>query len=542
MPVTSSVPPAPGDADLVLEAVSKSFPGQRALDDVQMSVRPGEVHGLLGQNGSGKSTLIKVLAGYHKPDPGAHVAVAGHDLAFGSPAASLQAGLRFVHQNLGVVDNLTVVENMALASGYARRRSGRIDWPTQAARTTRLLAKLGVDLDVDRPLGECRAVERSAVAIARALDDEAGTIRFLILDEPTAALPPTEVEHLFEVVDEVRSQGIGVIYVSHRLDEIDRLTQRVTVLRDGSSQGTFDTSELDRGGLIELIVGHSVPALATAAGRTGAPPAPAAGVLPALTVRGLASATLVDASFEVARGEILGVAGLAGSGRDELAYALVGAVPATVDHLEVAGRAVLGGLDPTAAVEAGVALVPGNRQKGSAVFPFTVRENTTLPVLARYRTGVRISARREEADTRRWIERLEVQPPDPDRALSTLSGGNQQKVIIGKWLNAAPVVALLDEPTAGVDVGAREAIYDLVRARAAEGLAVVVSSSDVEDLAALCHRVVTFRDGRICSELRGPQVTEQALLHSMMGGDPAGAGALPPVRTDAAPDRTVNAS
>lgn len=513
---------------LIVEHVSKTFPSQVALDDVSLTIVSGEVHGLLGQNGSGKSTLIKVLAGYHAPDPGGSVTVDGVTMGFGDPDESRRVGLRFVHQNLGVIDQLNVVENVALASGYTKRGRRFIDWRAQTAKTERLLAKLGVDIDVRTPLGECRAVERSAVAIARALDDEEAPIRYLVLDEPTAALPPNEVERLFELIAEVRSHDIGVVYVSHRLDEIDRLAQRISVLRDGLLVGAFDATELDRGQLIEVIVGHPVEETSGPVGRAPAadgtespradedPNGSTTGEDWALEVTGLRSATVEGASFSVRRGEILGLAGLVGSGRDEAMYALTGAVPSSIDGLRVNGTE-LDGLDPRRAVQVGVALVPGNRQRGSAVFAFDVRENTSLPSLRRYRNGLFVSKDRESAAAQSWVERLDVQPPRLDRTFAELSGGNQQKVIIGKWLNTDPHVVLLDEPTAGVDIGAREAIYQLVREHAAGGLAFVVSSSDVDDLAALCDRVVTFHEGVITTELIGHEITEEALLHSMMG-------------------------
>jgi ribose transport system ATP-binding protein len=503
---------------LVAQRLSKRFPGQLALDGVDFTVVPGEVHGLLGQNGSGKSTLIKILAGYHVPESGARVSVRGQDLHFGSPAESRRAGLRFVHQHLGILDNLNVVENVALASGYARRRSRLIDWDRQARKTERLLAKLGVEIDIWKPVADCRAVERSAIAIARALDDEEGRIHFLVLDEPTAALPPVEVDRLFEVVEEIRAQGIGVVHVTHRLDEISRLADRVTVLRDGRLQGTFDVTTLDRRGLIEIIVGHAVdPSPQNPVG----PDRPHARVPVStpevLAAVGLSSRTLGGVTFRVGAGEVLGVAGLVGSGRDEILYALGGAVPSRATSLRVGGREISGRLTPSAAKAAGIALAPGGRQRGTAVSRFSMRENMTLPTLERYVRGPLVSKRREAQDVSTWIERLDVQPPRPEQMFAELSGGNQQKVVLAKWLNTAPAVVLLDEPTAGVDVGAREAIYELIRAHAATGISFVVASSDLEDLVALCSRVLVLRDGVISCELHGDEVAEQELLHALMG-------------------------
>jgi ribose transport system ATP-binding protein len=498
---------------LSVDGVSKTFPGQRALVDVSLSVEPGEVHGLIGQNGSGKSTLIKVLAGYHAPDPGGRVLVAGTELQFSAPQESRRLGLRFMHQHLGVIDELSVVENVALVSGYAVHGSRRIAWERQREKARSLLTQLGVDLDVDRLAGKCAPVERTAIAIARALDDEGGDpIRVLVLDEPTAALPPAEVERLFDVVDQVRARKMGVIYVSHRLDEIESLAHRVSVLRDGRLQGTFEIAQIDKSRLVEVMVGERVEMSSRTPRSVTKSPTTAHAVLEVAELRG---GNLRAASFEARAGEILGFAGLAGSGGEDAVRALVGAIPARAERVCVDGQ-VLARQAPRDALAAGLVLVPANRQQGSAVHEFVVRENVTLPSLPRYRDNGRISKEREVLDVLDWIERLQVQPADSEHAFGHLSGGNQQKISLGKWLNTKPTVIALADPTAGVDIKAREAIYDIIRSIAAAGQAIVVSSIDVEDLVALSDRVLVFRDGHIVDELQGDAITEKALLHSMM--------------------------
>lgn len=505
------------DVAVRIADLSKTFPGQRALDGVSLEVHRGEVHGLLGENGSGKSTLIKVLSGFHSPDHGGRVEIHGAPLTFGSAGDAARLGLRFVHQNLGVIDQMTAVENVALVSGYRVPRGFPIRLRAQAARVRELLERFGVDVPLDRPLGACRAVDRSIVAIVRALDGLDLQRGVLVLDEPTAALPPDEVEHLFEIVREVTRHGVTAIYVSHRLDEVFALVDRVSVLRDGGLQGTRAIADLDHRALVEMIVG-TAPARAP-----GAPGARAIGaesprssdVL--LRVKGLRSSVLAGVSFDVARGEVLGIAGLLGSGREDLAYVLVGAYPGTAESVEIDGRPLQRAMNPARALRARLGLVPGNRRPGSAIGPLTVRENITLTDMRAVSRSGRISRRREDVVANRWIETLDVRPRDHERPFSLLSGGNQQKVILAKWFNIDPRVVLMDDPTAGVDVGARQAIYDLVRARVASGTSFVVCSSDHEDLVELCDRVLVLRDGKIGAELADDEIALDSLLLQTTG-------------------------
>jgi ribose transport system ATP-binding protein len=488
-----------------VEHVSKTFPAQKALDDVSLTVGRGEVHALLGENGSGKSTLIRVLAGYHLPDPGGSVTVAGEELTLGSAAASDAAGLRFVHQHLAVIQDFNAVENMALATGYTR--PAFIDWKAQAIETRRLLSLLGVEMDIWRPLSSCKPVERSAVAIARAMNTQSGDVTAVVLDEPTSSLPEPEVHQLFTLIRELTTTGIAVIYVSHRLDETFEIADRVSVLRDGIHRGTVERSELTRAGLIEMIVGrrlvdrHEVP-------RHVNPDQDAEVVL---DVRGLTAGRLNDVSFDVRAGELVGVVGLAGSGRDELSLALTGGIPVEAGTVSVHGEA-LHPLSPQRALEAGVALARSNTQAGSAVKDFRVRENLTMASLPRYRGAFRsLRSRRERGDAHALIETLDIRPTDPDQLYQLLSGGNQQKVILGRCLNAKPSVLVLDEPTAGVDVGARQALYTLLARQASEGLSVLVCSSDLEDVVTTCSRVLVMRDGRVAAELTG-ELDERELM------------------------------
>jgi ribose transport system ATP-binding protein len=496
--------------------VSKTFPGQKALDDVSLSVRAGEVHALLGENGSGKSTLIKVLAGVYLPDSGSDVLVRGERLPLGSPQASHDAGLRFVHQKLGVIPQMNAVENVALEGGFARRAF--IDWQTQAELTQSLLARLGITMDIWRPLAECRPVERSAVAIARALrpprDD--GRIRsddvpLVVLDEPTSSLPAAEVRQLFALVRDLSAQGVAVIYVSHRLDEIFDIADRVSVLRDGRLRATSDMEGLTREDLIRMIVGRELASSWERPVRHAAPEREVA-----MSVRDLSAERIHDVSFDVRRGEIVGIVGVAGSGRELMARTLAGALLPERGRLTVGGR-TLPVITPHATMKAGLMLALGNTQPNAAIGEFSTRENLTLAALGRYSRPGRLFRRREERGAGEWMTALDVRPADPDRLYRLLSGGNQQKVILGRWLHAGPTVLLLDEPTAGVDVGARQAIYALIAEQAANGLSVVVCSSDLEDIVSLCDRALVLRDGSIAAELAGDQLNEHRLLTESVG-------------------------
>lgn len=500
--------------DLAVRRLSKRFPGQLALDQVDLTVHPGEVHAVLGHNGSGKSTLIKILAGYHVPDPGGRVSVGSDELSFGAPQDSLRLGLRFVHQTLGLVERFNAVENIGLG-GYTSRWDRSIDWAAQATKAERLLARLGVSLDIWRPMDECQAVERTAVAIARALDDHGGLIRFLILDEPTAALPPTEVDRLFAVIGEVVTMDIGVVYVSHRLDEIERLADRVTVLRDGRHVGTFDADQLDRAALVSLIVG---PNAVMNADRIADKPAAPQRMAPLLEVRGLAGGALRGVSLIVGPGEIVGVAGLVGSGRDQFAKALSGNLrDVLVSSLKLSGYLLTGTLRAHELRKAGLVLAPGTRERGSAVSSFRARENVTLPVLSRYRRSGRIVRRLERDEVAELAQQLDIRPKDPERLFGLFSGGNQQKIVIAAALNQLPKVVVLDEPTAGVDVSAREAIFALVRRYADAKVGFVVASSDLEDFVGLAHRVVVLVNGRVADVLDGGHMNKDALLAATLG-------------------------
>jgi ribose transport system ATP-binding protein len=494
---------------LTISRMTKAFPGTLALNSVDMDVAAGEVHALVGQNGSGKSTLIKVLAGFHAPEAGTAVEVDGKPVHLNDAAASRRAGFRFVHQDLGLVQDLSMLENLALGRRYARGFAGRIRWRDERRKAQALVESLGYEFDVRDPVSTLGAAERTGVAIARALQD-ADAARILVLDEPTATLPKPEVEGLFSVIRRIRERDMGVVYVSHRLDEIFAIADRVTVLRDGRRVGTYPVAELDQDRLIDLMTG-------------GAPvkvdkPARAAGLDTVLDVRSLAGKVVDDASFSARAGEVLGVAGLTGSGREELLQLLFGAQPGS-GQMTVGGHTLaLSDIDPRAAMKAGVALVPADRHRKGGVLRMSLKENCTLTDLRRHRRLGALRHRSERAEVEHWLAALDVRPPVASLALDSLSGGNQQKIVISKWLRLKPRVLLLDEPTQGVDVGAKASIHALLRQAADDGAAVVIASSDDEEIADTCDRALVLNDGRIVGELAGDALSIEALGRMQLTG------------------------
>jgi ribose transport system ATP-binding protein len=495
---------------LRIDGLSKTFAGTRALSDASLDIRPGEVHALVGQNGSGKSTLIKALAGYHLPDPGAAAELSGAPFALGH---DVPAALRFVHQDLGLVLELNAMDNLALRGRFARGRAGRVLWREQERETRRILARFGVELDIHRPLAEATPVERTVVAIAAALQGWHGGEGVLVLDEPTAVLPHDEVERLFAMVREVQRAGTSVLYVSHRLDEIFDLADRVTVLRAGRVVTTEAVADVDPRRLASLMVGEDVDPdyRAPVAVRPDAPVV--------LELRDVHGHWLRGVDLDVHRGEILGIAGLAGAGVLELPYVIAGcAKHETAGRMRMAHRSDAWH-DVADAERLGIPLVPADRAREAVIAEFGVGENLTLSVLGRLGRRGRLGLREERELVARWTERLGVVTAGQDALISTLSGGNQQKVVVARCLVRDPELLVLCEPTAGVDIGTRIAIYDLIAQLSRDGLTVVVASSDAGDLLAMCTRVVVLRHGMVAAELGGDGLTQHALVRAIEGED-----------------------
>jgi ABC-type sugar transport system ATPase subunit len=501
-----------GEVVLQARAVSKSFFGSKALDRVDLDLRAGEVRALAGQNGSGKSTLIKLIAGLFDADPGGEVSCDGTSLSGGSrEVADVRRHIRIMHQDLGLVMELSAAENLA-ARGAMPWSGLQCVTEGQMSRTAEeLLEPFGLDIDVGRPVGSLTPIERSVIALA-------GTVsrfptdaepRLIMLDEPTAALPPSEVGQLVSIVRRLSEQGSAILFVSHRIEEMFALADSVTVLRDGRLVGTYGIHDITRSSLVEMMIGEAdlerhelrakeVPDDAVAA-----------------DVRGLVGRHLRGIDFTVHEGEILGIAGLPDSGSQELPYCLVGAGGPEAD-----GLVRFPARSPQwrrIAAHPELPIVPADRIHEALFEGLTVNENLTAGSLSSVSRAGFLGRSTERAMSDSWLRRLDVRSVTADAPIDALSGGNQQKVVFGRCLaQAAPIVALC-EPTAGVDIGAREKLYDVLLDAARAGTGAVVSSSDLTDLLALCTRVLVICDGQIGRELRGDQITENAMLHAMEG-------------------------
>ncbi|WP_052336576.1 sugar ABC transporter ATP-binding protein [Nocardioides alkalitolerans] len=499
---------------VAVAGLGRSFPGVRALHDVSIAFAPGTVHGLVGENGAGKSTLIKILAGAQRPDEGS-VLVDGAKVRFSSPLESSRRGLAFIHQEPNLVDDLTVAENVLLGSRDALRLRSLVDRPAMHRRYRELVAPLGLEVDPRTLVSELGIADQTLVAVARALHRQA---HFLVFDEPTAALSDLESERLFRIIGELADGGRSVVYVSHRLHEIFRLTTTVSVLRDGELVTTLPTADVgDRRSLVGLILGGAErPAVDDR--RAPVPVAP--GTAPLLETVGLGDGAKVhDVSLRLLPGRITGMAGLVGAGRTELAAMLCGASRPVTGEVRLVGSPMRF-RSPRAAIRAGVALVPEDRRHLGTLGDLDVRENLTMPFLGRFALArvLPVLDRRRE---RRWadgaVDRLSIKISGLDQSIRLLSGGNQQKVIVSRWVGAGARVFVFDEPTQGVDVGARAEIYAVMRELAADGAAILMISSDVEEVVAQSDEVLVMREGRLVAHLHDP--TEAAVLDAFYDHD-----------------------
>ena len=499
---------------LTVRHASKIFGAQKALDDVSIDVEPGEVRALVGQNGCGKSTLIKILAGFHAPEPGTEVTVGGEELPFQSPVISESIGLRFVHQDLGLVGNLDAVDNMAMGQGYITNGLKTIRWRKERAAARDALKALGYDINVRVPVAGLQMSERTAVAIARAMSDRGSAVKMLILDEPTANLPNAEAQRLYKLVRKVADSGVAVLFVSHHFDEVFEMADSVTVLRDGKHIVTRPVEGLSEDELIELVIGRTLEEHnkdAADAREHG---------LEILTLSDVSGGSVVSMDLSVHRGEVVGVAGITGSGRESVAGLVFGGMERG-GEISVDGK-VLPQNRPDISIERGVALVPAERHANASLIDQTLRENITLVDPGRHMTMGILRRRPERADVRIWLDRLTVKPGgETEYTMSQLSGGNQQKVILARWLRQEPEVLILDEPTQGVDVGAKSDIHKLIDEAAAQGSAVLVCSTDHEELVRVCDRVVIMRRGKVAGILRGSEITADNITAATIGRDAA---------------------
>jgi rhamnose transport system ATP-binding protein len=476
---------------LELRRLTKSFGGARALRGIDFDLDAGEVHALLGENGAGKSTLIKIVTGAHRPDDGT-ITIAGQLVTDLTPAAAHALGIACIYQQPALFPDLTVAENIALRleSGAALQR---VDWTARRSRARELLGRIGAAIPADAEVRTLSMPEQQLVEIACALGAGA---RIVIMDEPTASLTQQEQERLFAVVRDLRRNGVGVIYISHRLEEIFALADRVTVLRDGETVGTSAVSQIDEATLIRLMVGREMTQIY--------PPSEAAPGEVALSLRGIgcAASGVRDVSFEVRAGEIFGLAGLVGAGRTELARVLFGLTPADAGEIRLGGVR-LAPRSPAESVARGIAYVPEDRRHHGIVLEMPVAQNITMAIHRRIFPGQWLRFGAERALAVKFIRDLAVKCTGPDAPAGSLSGGNQQKVSLARWLATKPCLLILDEPTQGVDVGAKSEIHRLIRRLARDGMAVLLISSDLPEVIGMCDRIGVMRGGTLCAILPG---------------------------------------
>ncbi len=492
---------------LTIEHLTKVFPGQVALDDVSLTINAGRTHALVGQNGSGKSTLIKILAGYHQPtgEPTATYYGADGDgapLQLGDGKAAESHGIRFVHQDLGLVDTLTSVENLALGTGF-NTRFGWIDWKGETERAKAALADLGFDdFDVTTPVGTLAPSQKTAVALARALRGWQEAAHLLVLDEPTASLPGADVQRLFEAIRRLKARGVAILYVSHHLDEVFEIADEVTVLRDGRPITTLEVGELDHGKLIELMIGHKVTLGTSSAQRIDDEVR--------LEIRGLAGGNIECFDLQLHSGEIVGVAGITGSGREHVVPLIAGHLPTTAGSVIINGIAT-GNYAPRETVQTGGCYLAADRTAHGVFKYFSVVANTTISDVKRNTKFGRLLHKQEHGEAKEWIDKLQVKTAGGAAHIGTLSGGNQQKVLFARGLRLRPTVIMLDEPTRGIDVGAKEEIHSLIDQAAADGAGVLMVSTDTDEIVRTANRVIIMRDGKIAAELTGSDITVQRI-------------------------------
>lgn len=500
---------------LAVRGVAKRFPGVVALAGVDLELRAGEVHALMGQNGAGKSTLIKVLTGVHAPDAG-EVLLRGRTFRPASPADARRRGVSTVYQEVNLAPSLSIAENLLL--GDLPRWGWHIRWGATRRRAEELLGAFGLKLDVRRAVGECPVAVQQIVAIARAAHRDASV---LILDEPTSSLDAKEAETLFVLMERLKGRGMAILFVTHFLEQVYRVSDRITVLRNGAKVGTWRAAELGRRELVGQMLG--APLEGAGAGiATGAGAAEAAAGEVVLRVRGLGKRrVLAPFDAEVRAGEVLGFAGLLGSGRTEAARLIFGAERPDGGSVSVGGRRVRAG-SVRAAVAAGIGLCPEDRKAEGIVPEMSVRENIALVAQRRAGRLGFVSRRAQQKLAEEFIRRLGIRTPDADRPVRQLSGGNQQKVILARWLAMRPRVLILDEPTRGVDVGARGEIERLVSGLARGGMAVVFVSAELDEVARRSDRVLVLRDRRVVGEVAGDRVGEAALMEAIAGKEGEG--------------------
>ncbi|MCX2721018.1 sugar ABC transporter ATP-binding protein [Roseibium salinum] len=492
---------------LCLEGIVKTFPGVRALDNVSFSVMPGEVHALMGENGAGKSTLMKVLGGIYQPDEG-RIIVGEKPVVMTSPLQAKSKGIVFIHQELSLAEELTVAENIYLGE-LPKKSFGLVDWKKLYARTDEILGKLKVGFDAKTKVGDLSIANQQMVEIARALTVEAKAV---IFDEPTASLTDAEKVVLFDVITDLKNHGAGIIYISHRMEEIFKITDRISVLRDGQYRGTLVTTETNEDEITQLMIGRKLDLSRNVSHHELGDVA--------LEVRNLSCGSLFrNISFEVRRGEVVGFYGLVGAGRTEIAETLFGLREPSGGQILLDGEETVIH-SPADAIEKGISLVPEDRKGQGLVLGMNCRDNMTLPQINDLKTGPFVAEGAEIAIFDQYRDRLDIRTPGWKQLVGNLSGGNQQKIVIGKWLSMHPNVLIVDEPTRGIDVGSKSEIHNLIRDLASQGYAVIVISSEMPEVLHVSDRIVAMFNGEIIRTFTSEEVSEDNLIQAISGISP----------------------
>jgi rhamnose transport system ATP-binding protein len=495
---------------LSLSGLSKSFPGVRALHNVSLKLRPGEVTALVGENGAGKSTLVKILTGIYQPDEG-EILVDGKPMVCAGPRDAWAAGIAAIHQETVMFDELSVAENifmghMPLAAG------GRVNWYKMKVRTRHMLKRLDADFDAGALLKTLSVAQKHLVEIARALSHDA---RIIIMDEPTSALSAREIGDLFAIIEQLKKHDCAILFISHKFDEIFRISDRWTCLRDGEEVGAGAMADINEGDLVSLMVGRAIDQVYP---KRDVPPGPV--VLEACDI---SNATEFDGvSFQLHAGQIIGFYGLVGAGRSEAMQGLFGLSPLTRGSVRIDGK-VAAIHAPDDAIRAGLAYVPEDRQAQGAVLPFGVRANMTLASLGAHARHGFISYARELATTRKFGSRLSVKAANWEQALATLSGGNQQKVVIGKWLASKPRILILDEPTKGIDIGSKAAVHEFMGELASEGLAILLVSSELPEIMGMADEIIVMHEGRVVKRFARGEATAEMIVAAAIADESSGA-------------------
>ena len=491
-----------GDVILTMKGIDKSFPGVHALDHVDLEVRKGEVHALMGENGAGKSTLMKVLTGIYSKDSGT-ITFEGREVEFHSPREAQEAGIVIVHQELNMMGHLTVAQNIFI--GREPRSGLFIRDAAMNTEARKLFQQLNIEIDPRETMSNLTVAKQQMCEIAKAISHEA---KVIIFDEPTAALTETEIDQLFVIIRDLRAKGYGIVYISHRMDEIKRITDRVSVMRDGQYIGTLITEECSKEDIINMMVGRVI----YEEPKTESHCPPDAPVM--LKVEHLNAGRMVqDVSFEVRKGEILGFAGLVGAGRTETARALFGADPKESGDIYVNGKKVEI-LSPQDAVREGIGYLSEDRKRYGIVVGKTVAENSTMASLKDFLSGLFINKKKENEVTQKYVDRLQTKTPGIDQLVVNLSGGNQQKVVIAKWLVKNCDILIFDEPTRGIDVGAKSEIYHLMNELAAEGKSIIMISSEMTEILRMSDRIVVMCEGRKTAEIDIAEATQENIMHA----------------------------